>query len=49
MTTFKELPKTSIYLSLDKLSGKPGAECEHLFKVSSAPPYIPPEPLKEES
>lgn len=36
-------------MALVKLSGKPGAECEHLISVSSAAPYIPPDPLKEES
>lgn len=36
-------------MALVKLSGKPGMECEHLISVSSAAPYIPPDPLKEES
>ncbi len=44
-----EVPECREFMTLAKLSGKPGAECEHLVKVSSAPPYIPPEPLKEES
>ncbi|KAK9965935.1 hypothetical protein ABG768_018737 [Culter alburnus] len=44
-----EVPECREFMTLAKLGGKPGAECEHLLRVSSAPPYVPPEPLREES
>ncbi|XP_056123315.1 uncharacterized protein LOC130101559 [Rhinichthys klamathensis goyatoka] len=44
-----EVAECREFMTLAKLSGKPGAECEHLIRVSSAPPYIPPEPVREET